>query len=181
MKSIQIILLFSHLWIVPNFFLGQTEPRPAETLSQPSSVLNAIIIDGEVTLFTKENGIGHTMLQMARHPDGAIDVNGHASGLFKSTDDGESCQRTRWKYDPGGFGISRVGRIWLVTGTTRSPNSVVLICQSADGEQTWQKQTLDCGPLAKGGMNLRHSGGDLHEFLRAPRQHMDVCLFHALP
>ena len=140
-------ILLGHLWTVPLLLLGQTDLQSAETKSQSTE----ITIDGEVTLFTKNDGIGHTMLQMRRHPDGAIYVNGHVSGLFKSTDEGRSWQRIPWKYDPGGFGISRDGRIWLVTSTARPVNSVILICQSSDGGQTWQEQTLDCGPLAKGG------------------------------
>ena len=153
MKINQVALLLAHLGIVPNLLLGQTEPRPAKTPSHPNPISREITIDGEVTLFTKEGDIGHTMLQMERHPDGAIYVNGHASGLFKSTDEGQSWRRIAWSYSPGGFGISRDGRIWLVTGTVRLPkeNSVILICQSSDGGQTWQEQTLDCGPFAKGG------------------------------
>ena len=151
MKVKLVALFFGYVWIVPNLLVGQTEPRPVKTLSSLQPIPREIIIDGEVTLFAKESELGHTMLQMERHPDGAIYVNGHAAGLFKSIDDGKSWQQIAWKYDPGGFGISRDGRIWLVTNTTRPQSAVLLICQSSDGGQTWQDQILDCGPLAKGG------------------------------
>ena len=147
MKVQYVLLLFGHLYLVPVVLLGQTEPPSADKKAYP----NEITIDSEVTLFTNESGIGHTMLQMERHPDGTIYVNGHASGLFKSTDEGENWQRIRWKYNPGGFGISQDGRIWLITSTTRPAKSVIRICQSADGGKTWQEQSLDCGPLAEGG------------------------------
>ena len=72
----------SGLGIVPNLLMGQTEPRPAKTLSHARPIPREITIDGEVTLFTKEGYIGHTMPQMKRHPAGEIYVNGYASGLF---------------------------------------------------------------------------------------------------
>ena len=89
MKVKLVALFFGYVWIVPNLLVGQTEPRPVKTRSSPQPIPREIIIDGEVTLFEKESELGHTMLQMERHPDGAIYVNGHAAGLFKSIDDGK--------------------------------------------------------------------------------------------
>jgi len=151
MKIKYVALLYSYLGILPSVFHGQTESGPSEIPSRRNRILNEIIIDGKVTLFTKKESIGHTMIQMERHPDGSIYVNGHASGLFKSRDEGETWKRIQWKYDPGGFGISRDGHLWVVTGTTWPPNSIIKICQSTDGGQTWQEKTIDFGPMAKDG------------------------------
>ena len=113
--------------------------------------LKQVTIDGQVTIYAPGSEIGHTMPQVRRHPDGAIYVNGCRSGLFKSTDNGKSWTRITWAFDPNGFGISRDGRLWLVDRRDKTESSVILIIQSADGGRTWQRQELDCGPLAAGG------------------------------
>ena len=60
----------------------------------------AVVIDGTSTIYAPGFETGHTMLDIERHPDGAIYINGHASGLFKSTDNGKSWNRIEWKYNP---------------------------------------------------------------------------------
>lgn len=90
MKIKYVALLHGYLGILPSVFYGQTESGPSEIPSRCNRILNEIIIDGKVTLFTKKESIGHTMIQMERHPDRSIYVNGHASGLFKSRDEGET-------------------------------------------------------------------------------------------
>ena len=111
----------------------------------------AVVIDGTSTIYAPGYETGHNMLDIERHPNGAIYINAHDSGLFKSTDNAKSWERIAWKYNPGGFGISRDGRIWLVNWTGTHDTSVILILQSSDGGRSWEKLELDCGPFSAGG------------------------------
>ena len=113
--------------------------------------LDRLKIDDEITIYSPGSEIGHTMPQVRRHPNGSIYVNGCRSGLFKSTDNGKSWTQILWPVDPNGFGISRDGRLWLVDRKGTTESSVILVIQSPDGGRTWEKQDLDCGPLAPGG------------------------------
>ena len=113
--------------------------------------LDQFKIDGEITIYSPGSEIGHTMLQVRRHPCGAIFINACRSGLFKSTNNGKTWTRISWKFDPNGFGISRDGRLWLVDRKGTTASSVILVVQSTDGGRTWKTQELDCGPFAPGG------------------------------
>jgi len=118
-----------------------------------STWASEVRVDGTLTVYSLETGIGHTMPQAKRHPDGSIYINACLNGLFKSSDNGETWMRIPWQFDPNGFGISRDGRLWIVDRQPQKSNSVILIGQSSDGGQTWETQDLDCGPFAPGGVD----------------------------
>ena len=110
-------------------------------------------VDNTLTVYSVEEGIGHTMPQAKRHPDGSIYINACRNGLFKSLDHGKTWMQIPWQFDPNGFGISRDGRLWIVDRQPQKSNSVILIGQSSDGGRTWETQDLDCGPFAPGGVD----------------------------
>ena len=109
-------------------------------------------IDHTLTIYSLKKGIGHTMPQAKRHPDGSIYINACRNGLFKSSDNGKTWTRIPWQFDPNGFGISRDGRLWIVDRQEKKSSNVILIGQSVDEGRTWKTQDLDCGPLSPGGV-----------------------------
>ncbi len=108
-------------------------------------------VDATTTVYSLEKGIGHTMPQIRRHPDGSIYINACRNGLFRSSDNGKRWTRIPWRFDPNGFGISRDGRLWIVDRQPKKASNVILIGQSADGGRTWKTRDLDCGPFSPGG------------------------------
>ncbi len=100
----------------------------------------------------------HTMLHIVRHPDGSIYVNAHMLGLFRSEGEGETWKRIPLKFpdapsdqDPGGFGVTRDGRLWVVHQALRGDEETMFVSNSSDGGKSWKTRQVDFGRFSPGG------------------------------
>ncbi len=100
----------------------------------------------------------HTMLHMLRHPDRSIYINAHKLGLVRSTDEGESWTQIPLNFtdatpnqDPGGFGITRDGRLWVVHQPLQGDETDMFISCSTDDGRSWKTRQVAFGHLSPGG------------------------------
>ena len=118
-------------------------------------------IEKERALVLPGSGLEHTMLHLLRHPDGSLYMNAHKLGLYRSSDDGQTWSRIPLEFpdagpnqDPGGFGISRDGRLWVAhqslhSGSGKDRNwKDLFISSSADGGQTWKTAPINYADFA---------------------------------
>ena len=103
------------------------------------------------------------MMHLLRHPDGSLYINAHAMGLYRSSDNGQSWSSLALEFpdagpnqDPGGFGISRDGRLWAVHQSLHGRAEEhknwkdLFVSSSADCGRTWQTTAIDWANLAPG-------------------------------
>ena len=132
-----------------------------------------IKIDQTVTIVPlSEKFHGNVQMNMVRHPDGTIYLNGKDRGLIKSVDNGQTwislplnMRKRQWVH---GIGASRDGQLWLLhqPGTP----SRLFVSRSADGARTWKTTEIDFPNLSsKAPQRLYNtSDNDYNTFLERP-------------
>ena len=152
-----------------------------------------IAVERETTIVLPGSGLRHTMLQLLRHPDGALYMNAHALGLYRSDDNAGSWTRIPLEFpdagpnqDPGGLGIGRDGRLWVVHQTLYGREQEeknwldLFVSSSADGGQTWQTTAVDWAGLAPGGPADPYAQVSCAEALTSFLEHPDGTLMFSL-